>query len=140
MVFHSKHFIYIHRTIGSFVEEEFDFDYLFECSSSTILTGNSSIQNTDESNDASEARPKKNSKKQADMEVTSVFKGVMKECVDAVKELTSNCNEKDRDATSVLFESLAKKISEAHLPQVAVRRIEHKVVTLVYDELAQIID
>ncbi|XP_067634818.1 uncharacterized protein [Eurosta solidaginis] len=78
------------------------------------------------------------SKKQADAEVTSVFKDVLKECAKTIQEIAcAPEQEKIRDSTSLLFESLAKTISSANLSQNNVRNIERKVVALVYEELGK---
>ena len=57
-----------------------------------------------------------------------------KECVDTVKEFAAVPTEHE-GATSLLFQSLARNISEANLTPQRIRQIEAKVVALVYSEL-----
>ncbi|XP_017470929.1 PREDICTED: uncharacterized protein LOC108362460 [Rhagoletis zephyria] len=131
-------------TVGSDLHEDMELDFLLNCSSSTSLTENQSSPTTPTIDEGEHQRieplPRKTSKKQADAEVTQVFAEVMQECAVTVKELASAAisSDQERDATSLLFESLAKKISGADLPQGDVRRIEAKLIALVYDELANI--
>ncbi|XP_036325447.1 uncharacterized protein LOC118738647 [Rhagoletis pomonella] len=96
-------------TVGN-IEPEILFEDLADCSTSTIVDADASVPSLNQ---------RKETKKKADAEVTSVFKDVMQECSDAIKELTSVTNppEKVRNTTSLLFESLANRISKASCPK-----------------------
>nr|XP_036219037.1 uncharacterized protein LOC118680984 [Bactrocera oleae] len=63
---------------------------------------------------------KQRKRKAARDDVNDVFTDMMKECVDTVKE--------HEDATSLLFKSLARNISEANLTPQRVGQIEAKIV------------
>lgn len=123
------------RTIGNIDNTDDDLPYMLDCSSSTV----NDLLTTDEStSQANEPRPKKYTKKHADAEITSVFKEVMQECANSVREIASgSLNESGRDSTSLLFESLAKKLTESNLPPAIISKIEAKVVSLVYEQIAQ---
>ncbi|XP_017467947.1 PREDICTED: uncharacterized protein LOC108360246 [Rhagoletis zephyria] len=115
-------------TVGN-VESDIVYEDLVDCSMSTIVV-------EDESEDPP---PRKVvTKKQVDTEVISAFKEAMKQCSETVQKLASiPCEqEKERDSTSLLFESLAKKISKANISQENLSIIECKVVALFYKELS----
>ncbi|XP_058981057.1 uncharacterized protein LOC131800455 [Musca domestica] len=119
-------------TIGNIDNIDNDLPSILDCSSSSV----NDFLLTDESSSQANEPPPKYTKKHADAEITTVFKQVMQECANSVREIASG-SEISRNSTLLLFESLAQKLIESNLPQVTMSEIEAKVVSLVYKEIAQ---